>query len=281
MTESIDPIAVGGAVGGMTAGEVIGGAIGGLLGAVAGPGGAVIGAGLGAFAGSSVAVKLGYDVAHEIAHPKDADPNASLGDRARGVAKSTVARAGDAIGGGIGAAGGALVGGVMAGPMGASFGSFLGEAIAGDLGEERAAKLYVSTEQRLQGVPETERPPEPGNGPEKPDATRWLANVARDTATESGAVAALGAFGRLIGGETGRVLGKRAGTVLAKHLRWPSPSKQKPKNLLETPTAPDAIAGAPEFSNPQAAVAVSHADTIVHDLEADRQVVRTGDGSSA
>ena len=81
LSESIDPIAIGGAVGGMTVGEVIGGAIGGVIGAVAGPGGAVIGAGLGAFAGTTLGAKLGYDVTHELVHPEDSHPNASLGER--------------------------------------------------------------------------------------------------------------------------------------------------------------------------------------------------------
>jgi hypothetical protein len=233
----------------MTAGEVIGGAIGGLLGAVAGPGGAVIGAGLGAFAGSSVGAKLGYDVTHELSHPEDADPNASLVDRARGVAKSTASRAGDAVGGNIGAAGGALVGRVLAGPIGAQVGSFLGEAIAGELGQERAANLYASAEQWVKDVPQTERQLGTGTDPEEPDATLWLANVARDTATESGAAAALGAFGRLVGGETGRTLGRRAGTVLAKHLSWSFPWSEKRKNTLAAPTAPVATEGSPESSN--------------------------------
>jgi hypothetical protein len=232
----------------MTAGEVIGGAIGGLLGAVGGPGGAVIGAGLGAFAGSSVGAKLGYDVTHELAHPEDADPNASLSDRARGVAKSTAGRAGDAVGGSIGAAGGALVGRVVAGPMGAQVGSFLGEAIAGELGQERAAKLYASAEQWVKEVPQTEGQLGSGTDHKEPDATTWLANVARDTATESGAAATLGAFGRLVGGETGKTLGRRAGTVLAKHLSWSFRSTRKRKSTFVTPTAPVATEGPPESS---------------------------------
>ena len=137
----------------------------------------------------------------------------------------------------------------MAGPIGAQVGSFLGKTIAGGLGREQAAKLYASAEQRVKDGPQIEPPPETGTDPEKPDATRWLANVARDTVTESGAAAALGAIGRLVGGEKGRALGRRAGTVLAKHFSWPFPATGKRKNPVETPAGHDGIEGSRESSN--------------------------------
>jgi hypothetical protein len=230
---SVDPIAVGGAVGGMTVGEVVGGAIGGMIGAVAGPGGVAIGAGLGAFAGTSIGAKLGYDVTHELVHPEDADPNATLEERARAVARSTAGRAGDAVGGGFGAAGGALVGTVLAGPLGGEVGAFVGEAIAGELGEERSADLYARVE-RLEKAHEAEPAPETRTEANRPDKTQWLANVASETAGETGLAATFGAVGGLIAGNPGRTLGRRAGTVLAKHLNWAFPFTRRRQSPSQT-----------------------------------------------
>jgi hypothetical protein len=234
LSGKIDPIAVGGAVGGMTAGDVIGGAIGGVIGAVAGPGGAVIGAGVGAFVGTAIGAKLGYDVTHELVHPEDADPNASLEDRTRAVARATAEKAGDAVGGGIGAAGGALVGTVLAGPLGGEVGSFVGEAVAGGLGEERAADLYARVEHGAVEVREAKPAPEAATESNHPHATEWLANVASETAGETSLARAFGAVGGLVAGEPGRKLGKRAGTVVAKHLRWTFPFPWKRENPTQT-----------------------------------------------
>jgi len=242
----IDPIAVGGAVGGMTAGEVIGAAIGGLIGAVAGPGGAVIGAGLGAFAGTSVGAKLGYDVTHELVHPEETVPNASLKERARAVAGSTARRAGEAAGGGIGAAGGALVGTVLAGPLGGEVGSFVGEAIAGELGEERAADLYARAEHRVASVEEAKPAPEAATESSRPRTTEWLANVASETAGETGAAATFGAVGGLVAGDLGRTLGKRAGTVVAKRLTWSFSFPWKRKGPTEAQTVAEETESRPD-----------------------------------
>ncbi|MGA2705265.1 MAG: hypothetical protein ABSH35_29785 [Isosphaeraceae bacterium] len=247
---SVDPIAVGGAVGGMTVGEVVGGAIGGVIGAVAGPGGAAIGAGLGAFAGTSIGAKLGYDVTHELVHPEDVDPNASLKERAQEVARSTAGRAGDAVGGGIGAAGGALVGTVLAGPLGGAVGSFVGEAIAGELGEERAADLYARVEHRAENVEEAKPAPEAKTETDHPSATKWLANVASETAGETGLAAMLGAVGGLVADNPGRTLGRRAGTVVAKHLKWSFPFPWKRKNPTETQAVADKTESPPESTSP-------------------------------
>ena len=214
----------------MTLGEVIGGAIGGVIGAVAGPGGAAIGAGLGAFAGTSIGAKLGYDVTHELVHPEDADPNSSLDERARALAGSTARRAGEAVGGGIGAAGGALVGTVVAGPLGGAVGSFVGEAIAGELGEERAVDLYLKAEQPAKSIDEEEATSQARSECKHPETTEWLANVACETAGETGTVATFSAIGGLVAGDLGRTLGKRAGTVVAKHLKWALPFTWKRKD---------------------------------------------------
>ena len=246
LSGSVDPIAIGGAVGGMTAGELIGGAIGGVIGAVAGPGGAAIGVGLGAFAGTSIGAKLGYDVTHELVHPEDVDPNASLEERARAVARSTAGKAGDAVGGGIGAAGGALVGSVLAGPLGGNVGSFVGEAIAGALGEERAADLYARVEHRAENVQEAKPPPEATTESNHPHTTEWLANVASETAGETGLAATLGAFGSLIAGNLGRTLGRRAGTVAAKHLNWALPFNWKRQNPIKTRAISEETKSSPE-----------------------------------
>ncbi len=234
LSQGIDPLAVGGAVGGMTAGEVVGGAIGGLLGSVAGPGGAVIGAGLGAFAGTTIGAKLGYDLTHEFVHPEDADPNATLEERARAVARTTAGGAGDVVGGGIGAAGGALVGNVLAGPLGGKVGSFVGEAIAGELGEKRAADLYARAEHGAENVQEAKPAPEATTEPNHPHTTEWLANVASETAGETGLAATFGALGGLFAGSPGRTLGRRAGTVVAKRLNWAFPFTRKLQNSTET-----------------------------------------------
>src|SRR5271166_2120645 len=158
-------------------------------------------------------VGLGYDVTHELVHPKDVDPNASLKERAQAVARSTAGRAGDAVGGGIGAAGGALVGTVLAGPLGGAVGSFVGEAIAGELGEERAADLYAKIEHRAENAHQPEAAPEAKTESDHPNTTKWLANVARETAGETGLAATFGAIGGLFAGNPGRTLGRRAGTV--------------------------------------------------------------------
>ncbi len=243
---TVDPIAVGGAVGGMTAGEVIGGAIGGVLGAVAGPGGAVIGAGVGAFAGTAIGLKLGYDVTHELVHPEDADPNASLEDRARAVARVTAGKAGDAVGGGIGAAGGVVVGTFLAGPLGGEVGSFVGKAIVGGLGEERAAKLYARAEHLAMNDQQAEPALEAATEPNHPQATEWLANIASATASETGLAKAFGAVGGLVAGEPGRTLGKRAGSVVAKHLKWSFPFPWKRKKPDETEAAAEDTESSPE-----------------------------------
>ena len=222
----VDPIAVGRAVGGMTVGEVIGGAIG----AVAGPGVAAIGAGRGAVAGTTIGAKLGYDVTHELVHPEDADPNSSLDERARALAGSTARRAGEAVGGGIGAAGGALVGTVLAGPLGGEVGSFVGEAMAGELGEERAVDLYLKAEHRAKSTHEAEATSEAKSDRNHPARGEWLARVASETTGETGTVATFGAVGGLVAGDMGRTLGKRAGTVVAKHLKWALPFPWKRKN---------------------------------------------------
>jgi hypothetical protein len=218
----------------MTVGEVIGGAIGGVIGAVAGPGGVAIGVGLGAFAGTSIGAKLGYDVTHELVHPEDVDPNASLKERARAVARTTAGKAGDAVGGGIGATGGALVGSVLAGPLGGKVGSFVGEAIAGALGEERAADLYSRVEHRAENVQEAKPTPEAKTESNHPHPTEWLANVASETAGETGLAATLGAVGSLVAGNLGRTVGRRAGTLVAKHLNWALPFNWKRQNPVMT-----------------------------------------------
>ena len=216
----------------MTLGEVIGGAIGGVIGAVAGPGGAAIGAGVGAFAGTTIGSKLGYDVTHELVHPEAADPNATLDERARALAASTARRAGEAVGGGIGAAGGALVGTALAGPLGGKVGSFVGEAIAGELGEERAGDLYRKADHGAKNTrePEAEATPQVKSEPTHPATPEWLAKVATETAGETGTVATFRAIGGLVAGDLGRTLGKRAGTVLAKHVKWALPFTWKRKN---------------------------------------------------
>ncbi len=246
LLKTFDPIAVGGAVGGMTVGEVIGGAIGGVLGAVAGPGGVAVGVGLGAFAGTAIGAKLGYDVTHELVHPEDVKPDATLEERARDIARTTAGKAGDAVGGGIGAAGGALVGTVLAGPLGGEVGAFVGEAIAGELGEQHAAVLYARVEHRTEKAHEAEPAPEARTESNRPDKKEWLANVARETAGETGLAAALGAVGRLIAGNPGRTLGRRAGTVVAKHLNWAVPFTRRPVHPTETPAAAAETQSPPE-----------------------------------
>ena len=236
LSERVDPIAVGGAVGGMTLGEMVGGAIGGVIGAVAGPGGAAIGAGLGAFAGTSIGAKLGYDVTHELVHPEAADPHATLDERARALAAHTTRRAGEAVGGGIGAAGGGLVGMALAGPLGGRVGSFVGEAIAGELGEERAGALYPKRDQGAKSTREPEAEadadatPQAESEPTHATTKQWLAKVATETAGETGTAATFSAIGGLVAGDLGRRLGNRTGMVLAKHVKWALPFTWKRKN---------------------------------------------------
>src|SRR5208283_1542017 len=115
---------------------------------------------------------LGYDLTHEFVHPEDADPNVTLEERARAVARTTAGRAGDVVGGGIGSAGGALVGTVLAGPLGGEVGSFVGEAIAGEMGEKHAAELYASAEGRVENAPEIEPARAAGTEPDHPHTTK-------------------------------------------------------------------------------------------------------------
>jgi phage tail tape-measure protein len=229
-------------------GEVVGGAIGAVIGAVAGPGGAAIGAGLGAFAGSSIGAKLGYDVTHELVHPEAADPHATLDERARALAASTTRRAGEAVGGGIGAAGGALVGTAVAGPLGGRVGAFVGEAIAGELGEEHAGALYRKRDQRAKSTrePEADATPQAESERTPPSTTQWLAKVATETAGETGTAATFSAIGGLVAGDLGRRLGKKTGTMVAKRVKWALPFTWKRKNrpnalapTEETESTPD------------------------------------------
>jgi outer membrane lipoprotein SlyB len=212
---TVDPVAVGGAVAGMTTGEIAGAAIGGALGAIAGPGGAILGAELGAFAGLSVGVKLGYDVTHEVIHPEEANPNATLRDRVDAVTRSVSAKAGDAVGGGVGAAGGAMVGTIVAGPVGAVVGSFVGEAVAARVGQDHVEKLYGPA------APTGAQDP---TATQRTSTTEWLREVAHDTVTETTAATAFGAIGGLVAGSLGKKLGQRAGLVVVKHARQPGPT---------------------------------------------------------
>ena len=242
----VDPIAVGGAVGGMTVGEVIGGAIGGVIGAVAGPGGAAIGAGLGAFAGTSIGAKLGYDVTHELVHPEDADPNASLEERARAVAGSTARRAGEAVGGGIGAAGAHWSG--PSWPARWAARSARSSARPSPVSWARSV-LPISMPKPSNGQRTLTRPeaaPEAKTESDHPETTEWLANVARETAGETGLAAAFGAIGGLVAGDPGRTLGKRAGTVVAKHLKWALPFTWKRRNRAETRAVAEETESPPE-----------------------------------
>ncbi len=237
ISETVDPIAVGGAVAGMSTGELIGGAIGGVIGAVAGPGGALIGAELGAFAGMSVGVKLGYDVTHEVVHPEAALPNATLKDRVNAVARTVTSRAGDAVGGGVGAAGGAMVGSLLAGPAGGAVGSFVGEAIAGRVGEERAEDLYAKADLLAADVQQADTAAQTGTESDRRNTRKWLEEVACDTAKETGAAATLGIVGDLVGGALGKKIGQRAGAVAAKHVGRSSTPKGKPNEpTVDKPT---------------------------------------------
>jgi len=98
----------------------------------------------------------------------------------------------------------------------------------------------------VENAPETVPAPESETKSYHPDTTKWLANVAQDTAAETGMAAVFGAVGRLVAGEKGRTLGKQAGIVLAKHLNWSLPSTRKRKDPAKTQAAPEETASSPE-----------------------------------
>jgi len=229
VSHAVDPASVGGAVAGLTVGEVAGTAAGGAVGlAVAGPPGAILGSQLGALAVGSAGLKIGYDVTYEATHP-GAEQYDNLQERVVGVGRRVVTRSGDALGSGVGGAGGVVVGTAIAGPVGGAVGALVGETFGGDIVESSSKKL-VDNELKKGRNPRTPKGKASKQPPWHVKFKHWVTGVTRDTTMEAGSSAAVGVLGRLVAGPLGQRVGERAGLIAARQGDWQDALDEQTEN---------------------------------------------------